>query len=230
MPFYNQEEIEKAREVDLFTYLQACAVSYTHLDVYKRQLHHSEGVDLMPANIELSELEVSLVNAMSREVTLRTYVNEAKKNYDVVLIDCMPSLGMITINALAAADSVIIPVQAHYLPAKGMTQLIKTIGKVKRQINPALKVDGVLLTLVDGRTNLARQTAETLRQSYGSVLKIYRSEIPVAIKAAEISAAGKSIYTYDKGSKVAQAYTDFSKEVLADGEKQRAKLQSSLSR
>ncbi len=108
-------------------------------------LHHSEGVDLMPANIELSELEVSLVNAMSREVTLRTYVNEAKKNYDVVLIDCMPSLGMITINALAAADSVIIPVQAHYLPAKGMTQLIKTIGKVKRQINPALKVDDGLL-------------------------------------------------------------------------------------
>ena len=193
-------------------------------------LHHSEGVDLMPANIELSELEVSLVNAMSREVTLRTYVNEAKKNYDVVLIDCMPSLGMITINALAAADSVIIPVQAHYLPAKGMTQLIKTIGKVKRQINPALKVDGVLLTLVDGRTNLARQTADTLRQSYGSVLKIYRSEIPVAIKAAEISAAGKSIYAYDKGSKVAQAYAEFSKEVLADGEKQRAKLQSSLSR
>lgn len=117
-------------------------------------LHHSEGVDLMPANIELSALEMSLVNAMSREFTLRTYVNEAKKHYDVVLIDCMPSLGMITINALAAADSVIIPVQAHYLPAKGMTQLMKTINKVKRQINPALKVDGVLLTLVDGRTNL----------------------------------------------------------------------------
>lgn len=172
-------------------------------------MHHSEGVDLMPANIELSALEMSLVNAMSREFTLRTYVNEAKKHYDVVLIDCMPSLGMITINALAAADSVIIPVQAHYLPAKGMTQLMKTINKVKRQINPALKVDGVLLTLVDGRTNLARQTADTLRQSYGSVLKIYRSEIPVAIKAAEISAAGKSIYAYDKGSKVAQAYADF---------------------
>ena len=165
-------------------------------------LHHSEGVDLMPANIELSALEMSLVNAMSREFTLRTYINEAKKHYDVVLIDCMPSLGMITINALAAADSVIVPVQAHYLPAKGMTQLMKTINKVKRQINPTLKVDGVLLTLVDGRTNLARQTADTLRQSYGSVLKIYRSEIPVAIKAAEISAAGKSIYAYDKGSKV----------------------------
>ena len=129
------------------------------------------------------------------------------------------------VNALAAADSVIIPVQAHYLPAKGMTQLMRTIGKVKRQINPSLKVDGVLLTLVDGRTNLAKQTAETLRQSYGSVLKIYRSEIPVAIKAAEISAAGKSIYAYDNGSKVAQAYAEFSKEVQADGEKQRAKLQ-----
>lgn len=167
---------------------------------------------------------------MSREITLRTYVNEAKKNYDVVLIDCMPSLGMITINALAAADSVIIPVQAHYLPAKGMTQLIKNITRVKKRINPALKVDGVLLTLVDGRTNLARQTAEILRQTYGNVLKIYRSEIPVAIKAAETSAAGKSIYAYDKGSKAAQAYAEFSKEVLADGEKQRAKLQSSLSR
>lgn len=94
-------------------------------------LHHSEDVDLMPANIELSDLEATLVNAMSREITLRTYVNEAKKNYDVVLIDCMPSLGMITINALAAADSVIIPVQAHYLPAKGMTQLIKNIARVK---------------------------------------------------------------------------------------------------
>ncbi len=193
-------------------------------------LHHKEGVDLMPANIELSAMEMSLVNAMSREFTLRTYVNEVKKNYDTVLIDCMPSLGMITINALAAADSVIIPVQAHYLPAKGMTQLMRTIGKVKRQINPSLKVDGVLLTLVDGRTNLAKQTAETLRQSYGSVLKIYRSEIPVAIKAAEISAAGKSIYAYDNGSKVAQAYAEFSKEVQADGEKQRAKLQSALSR
>ena len=177
-------------------------------------LHHSEDVDLMPANIELSDLEATLVNAMSREITLRTYVNEAKKNYDVVLIDCMPSLGMITINALAAADSVI----------------IKNIARVKKRINPALKVDGVLLTLVDGRTNLARQTAEILRHTYGSVLKIYRSEIPVAIKAAETSAAGKSIYAYDNGSKAAQAYAEFSKEVLADGEKQRAKLQSSLSR
>jgi chromosome partitioning protein len=126
---------------------------------------------------------------------------------------------MLTINALAASDSVIVPVQAQYLPAKGMTQLMKTINKVRKQINPALKVDGVLLTLADMRTTLARATAETLRQQYGNMLKIYKTQIPIAVKAAEISAAGQSIFAYDKGSKVAQAYADFTKEVLADGER-----------
>jgi chromosome partitioning protein len=191
-------------------------------------LHHDEGVDLLPSSIELSGMEMTLVNAMSREFTLREYLNRVKHKYDYAIIDCMPSLGMITINALAAADSVIVPVQAQYLPAKGMTQLMRTIGKVRKQINPALKIDGVLLTLADMRTNLARATASTIRQQYGSVLKIYDTQIPVAVKAAEISAAGKSIYSYDKGSKVAQAYADFTKEVVADGE--RAKSKSTLSR
>jgi chromosome partitioning protein len=186
-------------------------------------LHHDEGVDLMPSSIELSDMEMTLVAAMSREYTLREYLNRIKHEYDYVIIDCMPSLGMITLNALAAADSVIVPVQAQYLPAKGMTQLMKTIGKVRRQINPNLKIDGVLLTLADMRTNLARTTAKTLQQQYGSVLKIYRTQIPVAVKAAEISAAGQSIYAYDKGSKVAQAYADFTKEVMADGERNKAK-------
>lgn len=175
-------------------------------------LHQAEGVDLVPSNIELSAMEMNLISAMSREYTLRTYLDEVKDNYDYVLIDCMPSLGMVTINALAASNSVIIPVQAHYLPAKGMTQLIKTINRVKRQINPALRIDGILLTLVDGRTNLAKTTAETLRQTYGNVLKIFRSEIPIGIKAAETSAAGKSIYAYDKNGRVAQAYAGFSHE------------------
>ena len=115
-----------------------------------------------------------------------------------MLIDCMPSLGMLTINALAASDSVIVPVQAQYLPAKGMTQLMKTIGKVQRQINPALKVDGVFLTLADMRTNLARVTAESIRQNYGRMVKVYQTVIPVGVKAAETSAAGQSIYSYDK--------------------------------
>ena len=112
-------------------------------------LHHKEGVDLMPGNIELSAIEVSLVNTMSRETVLRSYINTVKDRYDYVLIDCMPSLGMMTINALAAADSVIIPVQAHYLPAKGMTQLLQTITRVRKQINPKLSIDGVLLTMVE---------------------------------------------------------------------------------
>jgi chromosome partitioning protein len=176
----------------------------------------------MPSNIELADMEMTFVAAMSREYTLSEYLNRIKHDYDYVLIDCMPSLGMITLNALASADSVIVPVQAQYLPAKGMTQLMRTIGKVRRQINPNLKIDGVLLTLADMRTNLARATAETIRQQYGSVLKIYKTLIPVAVKAAETSATGQSIYAYDKGSKVAQAYADFTKEVMANGERNKA--------
>ena len=193
-------------------------------------LHHKEGIDLMPANIELSGMEISLVNAKSREFTLKSYVSEVKKNYDYILMDCMPSLGMLTINALAAADSVIVPVQAHYLPLKGMTQLMKTVGKVQRQINPALKVDGVLLTLADMRTNLARATENSLKQNYGRVIKVYQTVIPMAVKAAETSASGKSIYSYDKNSSVAKAYKNFTKEVIRDGEKDRHKHESSISR
>lgn len=180
-------------------------------------LRHAEGVDLVPANMELSGLEVSLVGAMSREFTLKSYMEIVKSEYDFILIDCMPSLGMITINALAAADSVIVPVQAQYLPAKGMTQLIKTIAKVKKQINPALRIDGVLMTLVDTRTNLARATEDTLRRQYGSILKIYETRIPISVKAAETSAAGQSIFAYDSGNKVAEAYAELARTVVADG-------------
>ena len=192
-------------------------------DHYGGILHHAEGVDLLPSSIELSGMEMSLVNAMSREFTLKEFLERIKHEYEYVIIDCAPSLGMITVNALVAANSVIVPVQAQYLPAKGMTQLMKTIGKVKRQLNPTLKVDGVLLTLADMRTNLARTTAETLREQYGNVLKIYKTQIPVAVKAAEISAVGQSIYAYDKGSKVAKAYEEFTKEVMSDGERTKAK-------
>jgi len=187
------------------------------LNLHEGILHHAEGVDLVPANMELSGMVVALVGVMSREFVLKSYLETVKDSYDFVLIDCMPSLGMLTINALAAADSVIVPVQAQYLPAKGMTQLMKIIAKVKNQINPVLAVDGVLLTLVDTRTNLARATEETLRQQYGDVLKIYNTRIPISVKAAEASAAGQSIFVYDPGSKVASAYAGLVNEVLADG-------------
>lgn len=175
-------------------------------------LHHEEGVDIIPTNIELSGMEISLVNAMSREQTLKLYLSDLKKDYDYILIDCMPSLGMLTINALAAADSVIVPVQAHYLPLKGMTQLMKTIGRVQRQLNPNLKIDGVLLTLADMRTKLARTTEDSLRENYGKHIRIFKTVIPVAITAAESSAAGQSIYEYDKNGTVAKAYKDIDDE------------------
>jgi len=179
-------------------------------------LHHAEGVDLIPAGIELSGMEMTLVNAMSREFTLRSILDEVKHEYSHILIDCPPSLSMLTINALAAANSVIVPVQAQYLPAKGMTQLMRTIGKVRKNINPNLQVDGILMTLADHRTNFARLTADTLRTQYGHVLKIYDTQIPVAVRAAEASATGESIFAYAKNSTVAEAYAAFTKEVIAN--------------
>ena len=165
-------------------------------------LHHEEGVDLVPANLELSAMEFNLVNAMSRETTLKNYLSQVKNRYDYVIIDCMPSLGMVTLNALSAADSVIIPVQAQYLPAKGMTQLVQTISKVKKYINPDIKIDGMLLTLVDSRTNLAKSTVEALRANFGNQIRMYRTQIPIAVKAAETSSKGKSIYAYEPNSTI----------------------------
>lgn len=193
-------------------------------------IHQAEGVDLLPANIELSDLELRLVSATCRERVLSTYIEQMKERYDYVLIDCMPSLGMITLNAFASADSVIVPVQAHYLPLKGMTQLTKTISQVQRKINPKLKIDGIVLTLVAEKTNLAKTTEQTIKEYYGSKLKIFDTKIPMAIKCAEISIVGKSIYEYDKGSKVAKAYENFTKEVLSLGEIRRTKNEASLSR
>ena len=179
-------------------------------------LHHSEGIDLMPGNIELSGLEVSLVNVMSRETILRTYIEQQKDRYDYILIDCMPSLGMITINAFASADSILIPVQAAYLPVKGLEQLIKTIGKVKRQINPKLEIEGILLTMVDNRTNYARDISNLLIENYGSRVRIFENSIPLLVRAAEISAEGVSIYQHDPNGKVASAYQSPTEEVLAN--------------
>ena len=180
-------------------------------------LKHDEGIDLIPSNLELSSMEVSLVNAMSREFTLRNCLSDIKDKYDYVLIDCMPSLGMITINALASADKVIIPLQQQYLAAKGMTQLLSTIIKIRQQINPNIKIDGIVLTIVDKRTNLTKDIYNQLQENYGSAIKIYDTQVPRAIKVAESTAHGKSIFTYDKNSKVAEAYSSLAKEVLIDG-------------
>lgn len=190
-------------------------------DVQKGILHHSEGVDLLPSNIELSGLEVRLINAISRERVLTTYINEVKKNYDYVLIDCMPSLGMLTINALAAADSVVIPTQPHYLSAKGLELLLRSVSKVRRQINPHLRIDGILMTMVMPRTNISKEVTALVRSAYGQNIKVFDAQIPHSIRAVEATAEGKSIFAYDKGGKVAAAYEQFGKEVAHIGEKQK---------
>ena len=146
-------------------------------------LHHPEGVDLVPASIDLSAFEVSLVTAMSRETILRQYLDTVKSDYTHILIDCPPSLGMLTINSLAAANRVLIPVQAEYLPAKGLELLLQTVNKVKRQINPRLQIDGILMTMVDSRTNFAREISNLLRETYGRKIKVFRSEIPHSVRA-----------------------------------------------
>ena len=191
------------------------------LDASQGIIHYREGVDLLPSNIELSGFEVRLINAMSRERVLKIYVNEVKKNYDYVLIDCMPSLGMITINALAAADSVIIPTQPHYLSAKGLELLLRSVSMVKRQINPKLRIDGILMTMVMPRTNISKEITATVKSAYGKKIKVFDTEIPHSIRAVEATAEGKSIFAYDKSGKVAAAYEQLGKEVAEIGEKQR---------
>ena len=208
-------------------------------------LHHAEGVDLIPANIELPGLEVSLVNCMNREKMLKQVLEGAKHEYDFILLDCTPSLGMLTvvapllwlavrtmceftiiscgdtaINALAAADTTLIPVQAQYLSAKGLEQLLQTVQKVRRQINPKLKIEGILLTMTDSRTNYGQQIDNLIRGAYGSKIKVFDQTIPRSVRAAEISAVGKSIFQHDPKGKVAEAYKSLTEEVMANAERQ----------
>ena len=193
-------------------------------------LHHAEGVDIIPSNMDLSSMETRLVNAMSREKVLANLLKDVRVDYDYILIDCMPSLGMLTVNALTASDSIIIPVQAQYLPAKGMTQLMKSINMVRNHTNEHLKIDGIVMTLVDGRTNLARDVINAIRTSYGMSIKIFDTQIPMAVKAAEASKTGKSIFVYDSESKPAKAYEALTKEVIADAERKRERNKAAITR
>lgn len=176
-------------------------------------IHHSEGIDFIPSGIELSGMELGLINVMSRESVLRTAVSEIKKDYDYILIDCMPSLGMITINALAAADSVIIPTNPSLLSVKGVEQLLKTISKVRRQINPKLNIDGILITVTEARTNISKAVTDTIKKVYGDKIKVFDTQIPKSTFAAEATIEGQSVFAYKKAVKVAAAYESLAKEV-----------------
>ena len=201
-----------ALDVSLATVMDA-AIEDRPMDESAGILHHGEGVDILPSNIELSGMETGLFNIMNREYVLRNYIDSVRKNYDYILIDCMPSLGMMTINALVAADSVIIPSQPSFLSTKGLNLLLHSISKVKRSIHPSLKIDGILFTMVDSRTNNAKDIIETLRDTVGQNIRIFDTEIPHSVRAAECSLTGESIFAHDKTGKVAAAYENLTKEV-----------------
>ena len=192
-------------------------------------LTHAEGVDLLPANKSLAGVELSLINVMSRETILQEALSHFKRQYDYILLDTSPSLGMLTINALSAANSVIIPTQSQFLSAKGLEEIFQSIAQVRKQINPKLAIDGVLITMVDNRTNFSKEISSLLREAYGAKIKVLDTDIPYSIRAAETTAEGKSIFIHDPKGKVAEAYRNLTKEVLKI-EKQRQKARAGLSR
>ena len=180
------------------------------VDVTKGIVHHKEGLDLMPCNIDLSAVDISLVHVLSREFIMKTYVDSMREFYDYILIDCMPSLGVITINSLTASDSVLIPVQAAYLPVKGLEQLIRTVSLVKKLLNRGIQFEGILISMLNARTNYAKDIMEMIREYYGDAIPIFESKIPFSVKAA-----GVSIFPLDKKHPVAQAYEKLAEEVIA---------------
>ena len=189
-------------------------INEDEFDPYEAVIHQEEGVDLVPGNIDLSALNVALVNTMSREQMLRGYIERIRDDYDIVIIDCMPSLGMLTINAVTAADAVIIPVQPAYLSVRGLQQLLVSIGKIRRRLNPDVKIAGILLTMVDSRTVYAREIMEILRDGYGDSIGVFDTFIPASVRAAEIAAEGVSIFKHDPKGKVAKAYENLTTEIL----------------
>ena len=162
------------------------------------------------------------MNVMSRETVLRQYVDQIKKDYDYVLLDCRPSLGMLVINALSASDYVLIPVQAEYFAAENMTELVNTVQSIKRQINPKLKIGGVFMTMAN-ETNFRKDIVASVKAAYGQHLPIMQTEIPATVRLAEISTADHSIFKHEPKGRAAEAYRTLVKEVMDIGEKQRSK-------
>lgn len=189
------------------------SINDVHTGVEYGVLSHPEGMDVLPSNIKLSGLEVTLVNVMCRELVLKNYLERVKPLYDYILIDCMPSLGILTVNVLAAADSVFIPVKAEKPSVRGLQQLLRTIGKVRKNMNPALQIEGIVPNMVDSRTNYNKDIVARLIEAYSGPLKIYDC-IPQSVRMAETAAAGKSIFSYDADGKAAQAYSTLVKGVL----------------
>ncbi|AIQ55524.1 MULTISPECIES: ParA family protein [Paenibacillus] len=172
-----------------------------------------DGLDIIPATIQLAGAEIELVSTISRELKLKKALNAVKSNYDYIIIDCPPSLGILTINSLTAADSVIIPIQCEYYALEGLSQLLNTVRLVQKNLNPNLSIEGVLLTMLDARTNLGIQVIEEVKKYFQE--KVYRTIIPRNIRLSEAPSHGQSIITYDSRSKGAEVYLELAKEVIS---------------
>lgn len=225
MGFYDEDNIS----ANLSTLIEDF-IDNKEVETEQAILHHKEGIDLIPSNLNLAMTETNLSSARDREYAIKNILEKVESKYDYIIIDCMPSLSMLVTNALATADEVIIPVQSQYLSAIGMGNLINIVSKVKKHQNQDLKVGGILLTLVDNRTKLPSTIKKEIQEQYGNIIKLYDTQIPYAIKTAESTSKGKSIFAYDKNSKVALAYTNFAKEVLADNERRKNEIAKDYAR
>jgi len=208
--------VEPDKQTVTLATVMSSIINETALDPTDGIIHHAEGVDLLPANNSLARVEIELASLLvGRETVLRQYTEMVKPLYDYVIVDTAPTLGLLTVNALAAADSVIIPVTPKFLDAKGLEMLLKTISQIKRQINPNLEIGGILLTMVEKRTNFTREIISLIEDAYGGKIHIFGEHIPRSIRAAETSAYGKSIFMHDPKGNAAAAYAALTGEVLA---------------
>ncbi|SDZ95886.1 chromosome partitioning protein [Thalassobacillus cyri] len=178
-----------------------------------------ENLDVIPATIQLAGAEIELVPTISREVRLKQALDDVKDEYDYIIIDCPPSLGLLTINSLTASDSVIIPVQCEYYALEGLSQLLNTVRLVQKHLNKDLMIDGVLLTMLDARTNLGIQVIEEVKKYFQE--KVYSSIIPRNVRLSEAPSHGQPIILYDPKSRGAEVYLELAKEVIANGERVR---------
>jgi len=175
---------------------------------------NNPNIELVPANIELSQAQLDLVNAFTRELVLKEMLEPVRRDYDYILIDCLPSLGLLTINALSAADSVLIPLQADFLAMKGLATLLTTIIRVQEKINPSLEILGILFTMTNSRTLHSREVIEVTKRAFGDRIKVFDATIPISVRFKEAPAAGMSILSYAPNSEGADAYRLITKEVL----------------
>lgn len=219
-----QGNLTSSLGIDNADELENTLASFIEREITERQIelseyimHNEEGVDIMPCNIKLAGMDYMIMNALSREYLLDAFVSNVRDKYDYILIDCSPSLNLVTINVLTASDSVIIPVEASYLSMTGLQQLLASIGSTKRKLNRKLEVEGIVINKVNTRTNHEKDIIGKLREAYGSQIKIFDVMIPESVRAKECTVFGVSIYKHDGKGKVAKSFEELTREVMEHG-------------